>query len=357
MLKVFNYLPLKLLWYYFIKALIKSSLFFYSKRINVLGKENIPKKGAVLFMVNHPNGLIDPLIVATNNPRVQHFLVRAAVFKKPLVKKLLGTLNLMPIYRIRDGVQQLSKNQEIFDKCYSILNNQKALMIFPEGSHNRMRTIRPLSKGFTRIVFGALEQNPDLNIQIVPVGLTYQNASVFPSNITLAYGQPILVNDYYTSEKEQQNKQIVTLKNVVSQQLQQLTVHIPNDDNYQKTLSELNTSNVDFTQVSKVNQMIKNQKISSKPKSLHLFAFLKPLIFLNTLFPWIIWKSLEKKVDEIEFVDTFRFAVNTVLVPIFYVIQSYLISLYFGNLNGAIYLVFSLFLVFIYTKTHPTPTE
>ena len=80
------------------------------------GKENIPKKGAVLFVVNHPNGLIDPLIVAVNNPRAQHFLVRAASFKKPLIKRFLGTLNLMPIYRMRDGVKQLGNNKDVFEK-------------------------------------------------------------------------------------------------------------------------------------------------------------------------------------------------------------------------------------------------
>ena len=102
---------LKTLWYYLFKILIKCSLFFYTKRILVKGKENIPKKGAILFVVNHPNGLIDPLIVAVNNPRVQHFLVRAASFKKPLIKRFLESLNLMPIYRMRDGVKQLGNNK------------------------------------------------------------------------------------------------------------------------------------------------------------------------------------------------------------------------------------------------------
>ena len=164
---------MKTLWYFFFKIIIKSSLFFYTKKVEVIGKEHIPSKGAVLFVVNHPNGLIDPLIVAVNNPRIQHFLVRAAVFKKPLVKKFLSTLNLMPIYRIRDGIEQLGKNQKIFEQCFSILNSQKALMIFPEGSHDKRRTIRPISKGFSRIVFGALERNPKLKIQIIPVGITY----------------------------------------------------------------------------------------------------------------------------------------------------------------------------------------
>ena len=75
-------------------------------------------------------------------------------------------------------------------------------MIFPEGSHLRKRTIRPLSKGFTRIVFGALEQNPDLQIQIVPVGITYQNSSVFPSKVSLKYGNPVLANSYFNPEDQ-----------------------------------------------------------------------------------------------------------------------------------------------------------
>ena len=82
-----------------------------TKKIIVNCKENIPKKGAILFMVNHPNGLIDPLIVTTNNPRTNYFLTRAASFKKPLVRWFLNSLNLIPIYRIRDGVNQLNKNK------------------------------------------------------------------------------------------------------------------------------------------------------------------------------------------------------------------------------------------------------
>ena len=69
------------------RCVIKSSLFFYTKRISVHGKVYVPKKGAVLFMVNHPNGLLDPLVVAVNNPRILHFLVQAAIFKNPTINR------------------------------------------------------------------------------------------------------------------------------------------------------------------------------------------------------------------------------------------------------------------------------
>ena len=160
------------IWFTIVWLFVKLGLFFYSKKIKVSGRKNIPKKGAVLFAVNHPNGLVDPLYVTTTNIRQNHFLVRAASFKKPIIKKILESLYLMPIYRIRDGIKQLANNEEIFNKCHNILNKKETLMIFPEGSHNYKRTIRPLSKGFTRIIFGALEKHPELNITVIPVGIT-----------------------------------------------------------------------------------------------------------------------------------------------------------------------------------------
>lgn len=346
---------MKTLWWYFVKYWVKTSLFFYSKKIRVSGKENIPKKGAVLFLVNHPNGLIDPLIVAVNNPRIQHFLVKAGAFKSPTVKKILGSLNLMPIYRIRDGVQSLGKNQEIFEKCYSLFSQQKAVMIFPEGTHNRKRTVRNLSKGFTRIVFGALEQHPDLQIQLVPVGLTYQNASVFPAKIALHYGTPILANPYY--DPENQANKIKELKEVVSAQLRELSVHIPDDENYESNLEKLNEANVDFTKVNDVNTMIKTRKIHGRKRKIHLLGFLKVIIILNTLLPWLIWKNVDRKNEEIEFVDTFRFGFNLPLAPLFYFIQAYLVSIFFDWKTAAIYFGSSLLIVLLYSKFHPTPAE
>lgn len=346
---------MKTLWYYFIKAVIKTSLFFYSKKITVVGKGNIPKKGAVLFMVNHPNGLLDPLVVATNNPRIQHFLVRAAVFKKPTIKKLLGTLNLMPIYRIRDGVKELSKNQEIFETCYQILKEEKALMIFPEGSHNRMRTVRPLSKGFTRIVFGALEVNPNLKIHIVPVGLTYQNASVYPSKIALHYGSPILANDYYSQDN--QNAEIVRLKQDVKDQMQQLSVHIPFNETYHDILNKLNELNTDFTQVDKVNRMIKDGEFPKRKGKSNWIHWMKPLLILNTLVPYLIWKQTQSKIDEIEFIDTFRFGLNTVLVFVFYTIHTILIKVFLNTEMAFLYIISSLLLIIIYSKLNTTPAE
>lgn len=345
---------MRIVLYYFFKVYVKTGLFFYSKKIRVSGTENIPKKDAVLFASNHPNGLVDPLFIATNIKRKTHFLVRAAVFNNPIVAKFFDLLGMMPVYRIRDGIQQLSKNEEIFNKCEELLKNNKALLIFPEGSHCKDRTIRPLSKGFTRIIFRTLDNNPATKIHIVPIGITYQNVSNYPSKVAINFGKPILANDFY--DKKEVNNSVKVLKELVSNQLEQLSVHIINDESYHSNLSELNNAQIDYTQVEKVNSLINNNNFLKEKKRSKNYAFpIYCLVVLNSFIPFILWKIMSKKVNETEFIDTFRFGVNAVLFPLFYSIQSWIVSYVFDNTIALLYFAFSLLLVLLYTKTAVTP--
>ncbi|WP_158841494.1 1-acyl-sn-glycerol-3-phosphate acyltransferase [Polaribacter sp. L3A8] len=344
------------IWFRLVRFYVQLGLFFYTKKIKIVGLKNVPKKGAVLFAVNHPNGLIDPLIVTTNNPRASYFLVKAAAFKNSIIEKILNSLNLIPIYRMRDGIDQLAKNEEVFNKCYSIFNRGKSLMIFPEGSDCRDRTVRPLSKGFTRIVYGAIEKYPDLQIQVVPVGLTYQNASQFPSKVALHYGTPIDASKIYANNIL--SKSINILKNEVDAQLKNLSVHIKKDENYDTVLTKLNEAQVDFTEVKKVQEMIKTNTFP--PKKEGSKNSLKPLyylIVLNSIIQYFIYKKQAKKNPDIDFIDTFRFTFNLFILPLFYVLQAFIVSYFFGNKMGLFYFAFSLLIIFIYSKLSPTNTE
>ncbi|WP_237275027.1 lysophospholipid acyltransferase family protein [Tenacibaculum ovolyticum] len=339
--------------YFLFKIYLKIGLFFYSKKINILGKENVPKKGPILFTANHPNALIDPLLIATNTTRKTYFLVRAAVFKKKIIASFLNLLGMMPIYRIRDGVKQLSKNEEIFNNCQELLKNNKSLLIFPEGSHSKKRTIRPISKGFTRIVYRTLDKYPDLKIYIIPVGITYQNSSKYPSEVTVAFGKPIIANDFYNTNDL--NSSVKSLKNQVHIQLKKLTVHIEDDENYSTILTKLNNARTDFTAIDTVNLNIKKENYSIKPNPSKTRKFpLFYLIILNSFFPYLIWKLIRKKIDEIEFIDTFRFGLGMVLFPLFYFLQGWTIYLFFNFKIALLYTITSFLLVLIYTKTSNT---
>lgn len=345
---------MKTLIYYFFKLFVKIGLFFYSKKITVVGSEHIPKKEAVIFTANHPNGLIDPLLIATHIKRRTNFLVRAAVFNNHIMAKFFNLLGMMPIYRIRDGVQQLSKNEEIFNKCQLLLKNNKTLLIFPEGTHKKDRAIRPLSKGFTRIIFKTLDNFPDTKINIVPVGITYQNVSNYPSKTAIHFGSTILANDYY--DVQNINQSVKDIKELVSNQLKNLSVHIEQNEDYKATLSNLNDAQVDFTKVNQINTLIREKKtLAQKKRSVNYTLPLFLLIVLNSLVPYLVWKILSKKVDEVEFIDTFRFGINTILFPLFYCVQSWVINIFFGWKLAFVYFLTSLFLILIYTKLSPTP--
>ncbi|WP_296636400.1 1-acyl-sn-glycerol-3-phosphate acyltransferase [Polaribacter sp.] len=347
---------LKKIWYNYVKLFLRISLNFYAKEIKVFGKENVPKKGAILFAVNHPNALLDPLFVTTFNNRENHFLVRADVFKRPLVKKALASLNLMPIYRIRDGRKQLSNNEEVFKKCFNILARKETLIIFPQGGHSRDRNIKSLSKGFTRIVYGALEKNSNLKITVIPVGVTYQNSSSYPSKVCVQFGAPIDAKTIYINNEKA--KAVNVLKEQVSNQLKQLTVHIPNDENYHETLKKLNAANVDFTEVNTINEMIRNQKFPEPKKK--KINYLKPvyyLILLNSILPYFIWKKFSKNISEIEFIDTMQYGINVVTFPLFYILQSILLSFLYGWQFATYYFILSVFIVYVYTKLAPVNTE
>jgi len=346
---------LKQLWYYIFKSLLKTSLFFMTKKIIVNGKENIPKKGAILFMVNHPNGLIDPLIVTTNNPRTNYFLTRAASFKKPLVRWFLNSLNLIPIYRIRDGVNQLNKNKEVFERCFNLLDNKKALMIFPEGSHDKRRTVRSLSKGFSRIVFGAIERNPKLQIQIIPVGITYQDSSSYPFKVSLNYGTPILANDFYKSNLN--HSDIKEIKDVISDQLKTLSVHIPLTEEYGKLIEKLSSANIDFTKVDEVNSMIQSNIIIKRDRRINLVKFLKPIVILNSFIPWLFWKYVKNKVTDFEFISTFKFGVGSLTVIPFFLMNSYIIYNLFTLKSSIIYFSCNILILLLYSKFHSTPAR
>ena len=326
-----------------------------TKKIIVNGKENIPKKGAILFMANHPNGLIDPLIITTNNPRTNYFLTRAASFKKPLVRWFLNSLNLIPIYRIRDGVNQLNKNKEVFERCFNLLDNQKALMIFPEGSHDKRRTVRSLSKGFSRIVFGAIERNPKLQIQIIPVGITYQDSSGYPFKVSLNYGTPILANDFYKSNLN--HSDIKEIKDVISDQLKTLSVHIPLTEEYGKLIEKLSSANIDFTKVDEVNSMIQSNIIIKRDRRINLVKFLKPIVILNSFIPWLFWKYVKNKVTDFEFISTFKFGVGSLTVIPFFLMNSYIIYNLFTLKSSIIYFSCNILILLLYSKFHSTPAR
>ncbi|WJJ95956.1 lysophospholipid acyltransferase family protein [Algibacter luteus] len=308
---------MKFLWLTFVRAYLSVGMFFYFRRIKIYDVKHVPKNKPVLLLSNHQNALLDALIIATISGRFSYFLTRAAVFKKPLIAKILKSLQMLPVYRIRDGWGNISNNNAIFEACSELLTENACVVIFPEGNHNLNRTVRPLSKGFTRIVFAALEKHPNLDLQLLPVGVNYRHAHKFPDSTSVYFGKPIAATQFISDNR---NNDVVELKARIHAEITQLTTHIPSES-YQETLKRLEDLNFDFLDPKAVNACIKsnfeNYNIQKFKKKNILSRILKFLFIIVFIVPYVIWKfAVKPKVKEIEFVSTFRFAVAITLAPL-----------------------------------------
>jgi len=331
---------MKKLWLHTVRAYLQLGLFFYFKRIKVVNAENIPKDKPVLFLANHQNALLDALLIATTCGRFSYFLTRAGVFNNGFVKKLLNSLQMLPVYRIRDGWNTLTNNNAIFQKCLSLLHKDEAVVIFPEGSHNLKRTVRPLSKGFTRIVFDMMDTHPDNDLQLIPIGLNFIDAKSFVDSAAIYYGNPIDARQYLN---ENRNEGVINLKRDIHSKLCQLTTHIESE-NYEDTLGKLKKLNADFVDPEKVNACITNNfddcNFKQKRNDKGLRRILKGLLVLNLILPYIIWKLvIQPKIKEVEFTSTFRFAIATTLVPIWIAGLVTLLTLSMGGFVALGYLL------------------
>ncbi len=315
-------------------------MFFYFRTIKIHGHKNIPKNKPVLLLSNHQNALLDALLIATKSGRFSYFLTRSAVFKKPLIRKILSSLQMLPIYRIRDGWSKLSNNNAIFDTCSELLNKEEAIVIFPEGSHNLKRSVRPLSKGFTRIVFDTLKKYPKTDLQLIPVGLNFEKAEKCPDSASIFFGEPIPA---YAFISENRNDDVVKLKTKIQSEISNLTTHIPSG-NYNETLGALNDLQVDFLNPKAVNKCIasgfRDCNPTRKLKIKGIKSFFKGLLILNILFPYLIWKLFVlPKIDEIEFTSTFRFAIAITLVPFYLLSIVFIIATLFSFKIAMLYLI------------------
>ena len=207
----------------------------YFRKIKVRGIEKVPINAPIIFAPNHQYAFMDALVVATVNKRIPYFLVRADIFQTPLANFLLRALRMLPVYRKRDKVDVLAKNEEIFNKCVTILLERKHLIIFPEGNHSKIRRIRTIRKGIMRIAFRAINEDGNINIDdlvIIPVGINYDDNSKFQSDLFVQFGDPIKVIDFKETYQNNQSKTFSDMADRIYQSLTELTVNINNAESY-----------------------------------------------------------------------------------------------------------------------------
>lgn len=292
-----------------LRLIVKVALHVYFAKITVYGKENIPKGKAVLIVSNHQNALIDPILIATHTNLNPHFLTRASVFKKSFVAKLLDFIRMIPIYRVRDGINNMEKNNETFDKSVNILLEKGSIVIFVEGNHSNQRNLRPLKKGFARIAYQTLEKEPELDLVILPVGINYSNHRYSGSKVSLVFGKTIKPMDYFPLFEPLMTSAFRALEPLVSS--------IP-EENYEKDLEAIIQNRIDLTKPDQVREFLstENHKNPDKPYSKPYFSN-KVMKVLHFPVYWI-WLWIQPKIKDLVFYATFKFVIGLVMIPLWY---------------------------------------
>jgi len=176
-----------------IVTLVRLALRIYFKRIEVTGLEHVPPDVPVIFVLNHPNALVDPVFLLCLAPRSVSFLAKAPLFRMPIIGWLVKAMDSLPVYRRQDEGEDVTKNQETFVAARKLLARGGTIGICPEGVSHNEPGLRPIKTGAARISLAAVSTGEVSNLQIVPAGLYYTSKTHFRSSALLYFGKPIEV--------------------------------------------------------------------------------------------------------------------------------------------------------------------
>ena len=309
---------------------VKWGLSLFFSRVEVSGINRIPKNTPLIIVANHQNALLDPLLIATMTGLKPYFLARADLFKNRLIASLLSIIQLIPVFRIRDGISSISGNKESFSQCERLLAKNQVILIFPEGNHSLRRNVRPLSKGFTRIAFGAMEKDPSLPLSILPVGISYESHQTVGAAVRIEIGKPILASSYNNDSRG--------LTEAAYNALCELSVHIQESD-YEEILNSLKANYVPLTSPKKVRDFLSGRRSTHAPTTnSNRFQRLRwvPLWLHWPL--WLLWIGFRRNIKDPVFYGTFKFLIGLVGCPLYYFLLI-LLGWFLGNLTGVVLFV------------------
>jgi 1-acyl-sn-glycerol-3-phosphate acyltransferase len=369
--------------YFLTKIPVKSALRLNFRKMVFTGrKENVSKKKPIIFAPNHRNALLDALLIVYAGYHFKQvvFLARADIFKKKFIAWMLRGMRIIPVFRIRDGKDNLDKNKDIFNSAARILKKNNPIALFPEARHNPKQSLLPIQKAVPRIVLPTESSlNFELNSQIVPVSIYYRDIFGFLTDVYITFGTPIEVSRYKEVYAENPNLATNQLRQDLETSLKSMVVNISNDEFYEEykdaidwngdriAIEKFSHRKDDYLQASleivrsldnlcennrqefdskikdfrKAKEIIKEHQLNTKdslwkPVSKeNLFIRFVGLIltapfmmfgYLNAIFPLLINKKLLSLFKDNQFIPSVRYATGLIFMPIFDLIQSLIIG-------------------------------
>jgi glycerol-3-phosphate O-acyltransferase/dihydroxyacetone phosphate acyltransferase len=170
----------------------------FFREVTVEGRERIPLDRPVIIVLNHFNGLVDPVVAVHALGRLPRFIAKATLWKVTLARPFLALAGLIPVYRTEDReVDQRDAsagNTSAFAACHEVLAEGGTIAIFPEGTTSARSRLAPMKTGAARIALGAFAQGVE-DLVIVPIGLAFEDRVAFRGRAFVEVGTPLVLAD------------------------------------------------------------------------------------------------------------------------------------------------------------------
>lgn len=223
--------------YSILKPIVDWSTTHSYRKIEIVGKENIPTDGAVIIAPNHCNTLMDALVIlrAFNDESV--FGARADIFNKPFIAKIMTYVRILPMVRQRDGLRNVLKNNETQEIIVETLENKVRFCMYPEGRHRPAHSLQALGKGTFRAALAANAKfGEKMPVYIVPTGIEYGDYFRYRSTCLISFGEAINVTEFVkTLNVENDVQMIEPLRKELASRMSKLITFIKDDEHlYEK---------------------------------------------------------------------------------------------------------------------------
>jgi len=202
----------------------------FFRRIFYSNLKKVPLEKPLLFVGNHQNSFMDGMLVGSYLPQPIYFLMRADMFKNPVARFCLQQLNVSPVYRLEEGLENVHKNLDTFKAIYKILSKNSNYVVFSEGICVQEKRLQKLRKGTARMAFGAAEQL-GLDVHIVPVGINYTYPAKFRKEVLINFHESFSINELQEQYKVSPAKALLAFNQKVEAGLLEEVIIVEDREN------------------------------------------------------------------------------------------------------------------------------
>ncbi len=309
----------------------------YFGKVELVGIEQIPVGKPIIYSCNHQNAFMDALLVGAFSPVKITSLTRSDVFGNHAGMWFMNALQMQPIYRIQDGIDKLALNEGTFELVRNRLKAHQGVLIFSEGNHGNEYYLRPLSKGSSRMALESQEKMMEEDLQVVPVGLNYFHHQRPVHKLSIVFGAPIAVKDFWDEYQSHPAKGTNLLKKHITEGMRNAMILPDQTDDYEAKKTLINYKNEAWSFPDFKRELTQgSEKLIPLGATRTILYKLGIALGIFNFLPLLILQQICGKVKDIVFHGSFKWGAALFLFPLWWLVVFFCSSIIWNLQIGLI---------------------